>query len=186
MLTDAPAFPGPAVLPELLDRMIAARQLTAGDARSFLRQHSAGEALAEEAVLRWLAREYGVPFARLDELEPDKQVLSLFPARLLLRDELLPLRRIDNQIEIATSRLFVTAGLDGLRALTGLRLRPVLAPAEAVQRELKKRLGVGADTIGTLHEEGDLQVVDEGRAPRAPTSTRPLRTRRSSASSTRC
>ena len=113
-------------------------------------------------VLRWLAREYGVPFARLDELEPDKQVLSLFPARLLLRDELLPLRRVDNQIEIATSRLFVTAGMDGLRALTGLRLRPVLAPSEAVQRELKKRLGVGADTIGTLHEEGELQVVDEG------------------------
>ena len=101
-------------------------------------------------------------FAKLDELEPDKQVLSLFPARLLLRDELLPLRRVDNQIEIATSRLFLTAGIDGLKALTGLRLRPVLAPSEAVQRELKKRLGVGADTIGTLHEEGDLQVVDEG------------------------
>ncbi|MFM8337221.1 MAG: type II/IV secretion system protein, partial [Opitutaceae bacterium] len=162
MLTDAPASTANGVLPELLDRMIAARQLTAGDARSFLRQHPAGDTLAEEAVLRWLAREYGVPFARLDELEPDKQVLSLFPARLLLRDELLPLRRVDNQIEIATSRLFVTAGLDGLRALTGLRLRPVLAPSEAVQRELKKRLGVGADTIGTLHEEGELQVVDEG------------------------
>ena len=162
MLTEAPAHAANGALPELLDRMIAARQLTAGDARSFLRQHPAGEALAEEAVLRWLAREYGVPFAKLDELEPDKQVLSLFPARLLLRDELLPLRRVDNQIEIATSRLFLTAGIDGLKALTGLRLRPVLAPSEAVQRELKKRLGVGADTIGTLHEEGDLQVVDEG------------------------
>jgi len=162
VLTDAPASTANGVLPELLDRMIAARQVTAGDARSFLRQHPTGEALAEDTVLRWLAREYGVPFARLDELEPDKQVLSLFPARLLLRDELLPLRRVDNQIEIATSRLFVTAGLDGLRALTGLRLRPVLAPSEAVQRELKKRLGVGADTIGTLHEEGELQVVDEG------------------------
>ena len=116
MLTDAPASTSNGVLPELLDRMIAARQLTAGDARSFLRQLPAGEPPAEDAVLRWLAREYGVPFARLDELEPDKQVLSLFPARLLLRDELLPLRRIDNQIEIATSRLFVTAGMDGLRA----------------------------------------------------------------------
>jgi general secretion pathway protein E/type IV pilus assembly protein PilB len=162
VLTEAPVPAANGALPELLDRMIAARQLTAGDARSFLRQHPAGEPFAEDAVLRWLAREYGVPFARLDELEPDKQVLSLFPARLLLRDELLPLRRVDNQIEIATSRLFVTAGIDGLKALTGLRLRPVLAPSEAVQRELKKRLGVGADTIGTLHEEGGLQVVEEG------------------------
>src|ERR1700722_17937793 len=104
-------------LPGLLDRMIADRQLTATDARSFMARHPANEELTEESVLRWLAREYGVGYAALDELEPDKEVLSLFPARLLLRDELLPLRRIDHQIEIATSRLFATQGLDGLKAL---------------------------------------------------------------------
>jgi type II secretion system protein E len=153
------------VLPELLERLIAGRQLTTTDARTFLKQNDGGEPLTEERVLRWLAREYGVAFTKLDELEPDKAVLSLFPARLLLRDELLPLRRIDNQIEIATSRLFATQGLDGLKALTGLRLRPVLAPSEAVQRELKKRLGVGADTIDTLDEETALQVVDDGGGP---------------------
>ena len=141
--------------------MIAGRQLTTTDARSYVKQNPGAEALTEERVLRWLAREYGVPFAKLDELEPDKQVLSLFPARLLLRDELLPLRRIENQIEVATSRLFATQGLDGLKTMTGLRLRPVLAPSEAIQREMKKRLGVGADTIDTLDEETALQVVDE-------------------------
>src|SRR5258706_9993958 len=141
--------------------MIAARQLTATDAGSFLAKYPSSESLTEESVLRWLAHEYGVGFATLDELEPDKQVLSLSPARLLLRDELLPLRRIDNQIEIATSRLFATQGLDGLKALTGLRLRPVLAPTEAIQREMKKRLGVGADTIDTLDDEAGLQVLDE-------------------------
>jgi general secretion pathway protein E/type IV pilus assembly protein PilB len=143
--------------------MVAAKQLTFTDARAFLAEHPAPEALTEETVLRWLAGEYGVAFATLDELEADKQVLSLFPARLLLRDELLPLRRVDNHIEIATSRLFATQGLDGLRALTGVRVRPVLASTEAIQREMKKRLGVGADTIDTLDEEAALQVVDDGR-----------------------
>src|SRR3954470_11544668 len=142
--------------------MIAGRQLTSTDARSYLKQNPGADALTEERVLRWLAKEYGITFAKLDELEPDKQVLSLFPARLLLRDELLPLRRIDNQIEIATSRLFATQGLDGLKALTGLRLRPVLATSEAIGREMKKRLGVGADTIDTLDDEAGLQVVDDG------------------------
>ncbi len=141
--------------------MIAARQLTVTDAQLFLAKQTANEAITEERVLRWVAAEYGVGFAELDVLEPDKQVLSLFPARLLLRDELLPLRRVDNQIEIATSRLFATQGLDGLKTLTGLRLRPVLAPTEAIQREMKKRLGVGADTIDTLDEESGVQVVDD-------------------------
>ena len=37
----------------------------------------------------------------------------------------------------------------------------MLASTEAIQREMKKRLGVGADTLGTLGEEGSFQVVDE-------------------------
>ncbi len=89
-------------------------------------------------------------------------MLSLFPARILLKDELLPLRRTDGCVEVATSRLFATHGLDTLKTMTGLRLRPVLAPAEAIQREMKKRLGVGADTIDTLDEEKSFEVVDEG------------------------
>jgi type II secretion system protein E len=162
VLTETPPVRGNnGALPELLGRMIAARQLTETDARAFLTQNSSTDTLTEERVLHWLAREYGVGFATLDELEPDKQVLSLFPARLLLRDELLPLRRTDNEIEIATSRLFATQGLDGLKALTGLRLRPVLATTEAINREMKKRLGVGADTIDTLDDEAGLQVVDD-------------------------
>ena len=45
--------------------------------------------------------------------------------------------------------------------MTGLNLKPVLASSEAIQREIKKRLGVGADTIDTLDEEEGFEVVDE-------------------------
>jgi general secretion pathway protein E/type IV pilus assembly protein PilB len=74
---------------------------------------------------------------------------------------LLPLKRLNGTVEIATSRLFATQGLDALKTLTGLNLKPVLASSEAIQREMKKRLGVGADTIDTLDEEKGFEVVDE-------------------------
>src|SRR5208283_6048386 len=64
-------------------------------------------------------------------------------------------------VEVATSRLFATQGLDALKTLTGLNLKPILASSEAIQREIKKRLGVGADTIDTLDEDKSFQVVDE-------------------------
>jgi general secretion pathway protein E/type IV pilus assembly protein PilB len=112
-------------------------------------------------VLQWLAKEYGLQFTTLEDIEPDKEVLSLFPARLLLKGELLPLRRNNGSVDIATCKLFATQELDALRSLSGLKLRPVLAPSEAIQREMKKRLGVGADTIGTLEEEKPFEVVDE-------------------------
>src|SRR6185369_12746688 len=149
-------------LKQLLDKMVGAKQLSALDAHALeQQQNQSGALLTEEEVLRWLAAEYGLTYTNLDDVEPDRQLLSLFPARILLKEELLPLRRLNGTVEIATSRLFATQGLDALKTLTGLHLKPVLASSEAIQREMKKRLGVGADTIGTLGEEGSFQVVDD-------------------------
>src|SRR6266566_12211 len=151
-------------LRQLLDRMVAARQLSVVDAKHLAAQapcHGSAAAQSEEDILRWLANEYGLAYTTLDDIEPDRQLLSLFPARILLKEELLPLRRLNGTVEIATSRLFSTQGLDALKTLTGLNLRPVLASTGAIQREMKKRLGVGADTLGTLGEEANFQVVDE-------------------------
>ena len=152
----------------LLDRMIAERQLSAADALAFVQARSlkgasteGGEQATERDVLEWLSHEYGVGFLPLDSVEADREVLALFPARILLKEELLPLRRDNGSIEIASCRLFATRGLDTLRSLTGLRLKLVLSPREALLREMKKNLGVGADTIGALDEEKSVQVVDE-------------------------
>ena len=146
-------------LKPLLERMVASRQLSTLDADALLRAYP--QPSGEEAILRWLAAEYGLGYTTLEDAEPDRQLLSLFPARILLKEELLPLQRVNGHVEVATSRLFATQGLDTLKTLTGLNLQPVLASAEAIQREIKKRLGVGADTIGTLEEEKGIQVVDE-------------------------
>lgn len=148
----------------LLDKMVAAKQLSWTDAQALTVQVGS-QALAaprsEADVLQWVAREYDVAYTALEDVEPDRELLSLFPARILLREELLPLRRVNGSVEMATSRLFATHGMDALKSLTGLNLKPVLATGEAIQREMKKRLGVGADTIDTLGEEASFQVVDE-------------------------
>ena len=53
---------------QLLDRMVAARQLSAIDAKMLAvakpPMHS------EEDVLRWLAQEYGLTFTTLDDVDP--------------------------------------------------------------------------------------------------------------------
>ena len=144
---------------ELLDKMVQARQLSVADAATLTQ--AAPSIQSEEDVLRWLAAEYGLAYTDLENVELDRELLSLFPPRILLKEELLPLKRVNGSVEVATSRLFATQGLDTLKAMTGLKLKPVLAPSEAIQREMKKRLGVGADTIGTLDEAAPLQVVSE-------------------------
>src|SRR5262249_44939739 len=100
---------------QLLCRMVEAKQLSAMDAEALAqeaRQGSTPSLQTEEEVLRWLAKEYDVAYTALEDVEPDRQLLSLFPARILLKEQLLPLRRTNGAVEVATSRLFATQGLD--------------------------------------------------------------------------
>ncbi len=109
---------------QLLEQMVAARQLSATDASILTQQTHSGAHKAlqtEEEVLRWLAKEYGLGYTTLEDVEPDRELLSLFPARVLLKEELLPLQRVNGVVEVATSRLFATQGLDTLKTLTGLK-----------------------------------------------------------------
>jgi type II secretory ATPase GspE/PulE/Tfp pilus assembly ATPase PilB-like protein len=148
---------------QLIEKMVETKQLSALDARGLLSSSSSKDAAlnTEADILQWLAGEYGLSFTTLQDIDPDRELLSLFPARILLKEELLPLRRTNGTVEVATYRLFATQGLDSLKTLTGLNLKPVLATNEAIQREMKKRLGVGADTIGTLGEDGSFTVLED-------------------------
>jgi len=144
--------------------MVEQQQLSTMDAEALAAEIATGRRMdTEEAVLRWLAREYGLQFTALDGIEPDRELLAKFSARILLKDELLPLRVVDGVVEVALNRLFATPGLDSLRAVSDLEFQPVLAPAEALQREIKKHLGVGADTLNLLEQEEGFQVVSEDR-----------------------
>jgi type II secretory ATPase GspE/PulE/Tfp pilus assembly ATPase PilB-like protein len=150
---------------DLIQAMIQDKQLSDSDARVLLEQSQRGEIAlpeSESEVLRWIAGEYDVPFTDLSETALDKALLSRFPARVLLKHEILPLERHEDGILVATSRLFDTQGLDALRIMVGERLIPALAPAEAIRREMKSRLGVGADTLDSMGEESHLVVVNEG------------------------
>jgi type II secretion system protein E len=151
---------------ELLAHMVESRQLSAMDAEVLENLRATGDVRieTEEDVLKWLAVEYGVDYSPLEEVEPDRALLARFPARILLREELLPLRQSDAGIEVAINRLFATPGLDSLKPFTDQKLHPVLAPSEALQREIKKHLGVGADTLNLLEQEEGFQVLAEEHA----------------------
>ena len=83
----------------------------------------------EKKWLKTLALHYEVPYVDLNEFVATKEFFSKFPARVLLDHHLLPMRDVDGAVEIATCRLFDSAGLDyELRLATGMDFRPVLAP----------------------------------------------------------
>ena len=133
---------------------------------------------SEEKVLRFLATYFDVPFVDLEKdgatYAPPKELLSKFPARILLDRQIMPLSMNGSTngdgVPVVTSRVFDHTGLDELRLATGIDVHPVLAPAAEVDRYIKKYLGVGADTLQSMgvndddvtvledHDDGDLDL----------------------------
>ena len=100
---------------ELIQKMIEGKQLSVQDGQLLTSEIDAGSRAtpeSEEEVLRWLAGEYELGFDSLDGIDPDRELLALFPARVLLKEGLLPLERQNGSVRIATSRLFATDGID--------------------------------------------------------------------------
>jgi general secretion pathway protein E/type IV pilus assembly protein PilB len=106
--------------------------------------------LSEARILATLAEEFGLRVVDLETHVPDRDLLSRFPARVLLEHNLLPLREVNGTIHVATSRALDSRGLDVLGLISGKDIQPVLAPAADIERCLKQAMGVGADTVQSL------------------------------------
>lgn len=114
----------------------------------------------EQAMLDALSRQFGVPLVQLDDELPPRELVSRYPARVLLQHQLLPLSEDDQSVLVATSRAFDTRGLDELRLMTDKDVRIALAPQAAIERALKKMVGVGADTLESMASDRDgLELV---------------------------
>jgi len=120
--------------------------------------------VTEEAALRALGDEVGIPFVDLEQEEVDLSLLHGFPPKLIHRHALFPIARRNGTLTVATSDPFDLYPLDELSATTGLTIEPVLAQREQIARRIKTHLGVGSETIDdllALQEEEDIQLLDE-------------------------
>lgn len=159
---------------EVIEKMQAAGLLGAGEAGEVLGRISGGEGLeqallsesglSEEKMLRFLSEEFQYPMIDLETSSPSKAFLSKFPARILLKRQVLPLENGDGTPFLVTSTASDTSGIDELRLATGMDFKPALAPSVEIIRCIKRCLGVGADTVQSMvteEEDSGLRIIDQ-------------------------
>jgi general secretion pathway protein E/type IV pilus assembly protein PilB len=157
---------------ELLDNMRTAGLLddeSAGRARSLLAEGRrledavlAADGVSEESLLRYLGKLFDVPYVDLEQTPPERDFVARFPARVLVRHTILPIREENGVTLVATSKASDTAAIDELVLATGRDCTIALATHAEIDRTLKRLLGVGADTIQSLDATAStsLQVLD--------------------------
>jgi general secretion pathway protein E/type IV pilus assembly protein PilB len=107
----------------------------------------------EEDVLSALAEEFGLEVVDLTKVTIEPDTLKAMPLKLVHRRSLMPLRRDNGALIVATGDPYDVYALDELQTLTGLQVQPVLASQREILRLIKTHFGVGGETVSSMVQE---------------------------------
>jgi len=118
--------------------------------------------LADEVELfQSLAVTLDLPFVPPGKLEADPEILETVPAKLVHRYGVFPLAVEEQLLRLAVSDPFNVAALDAVAAATGLGVSAVVCVPAELNRLIKSRLGVGAETIeGLVAAQNDSDSIE--------------------------
>jgi type IV pilus assembly protein PilB len=89
---------------------------------------------SEDHVLECLAKEFGVPYIRLESRLFDPKAVDLFPRDVIEKQTVLPLFKVRDVLTVAVSEPSNVFLLDQLRDLAGCRVQIALASAKDIRR----------------------------------------------------
>ncbi len=108
-------------------------------------------------VLAVIGDQFHMPVVDLEGLAVEPKVLASLPAKLVHKQNCVPISQDDTSLTIATSDPFELSMLDELKLLTGRSINVVLADEDELKSFIRDHYGVGS---GTLDELGAGAGVD--------------------------
>jgi general secretion pathway protein E/type IV pilus assembly protein PilB len=103
-------------------------------------------------VLRAIGAQFHMEVVDLHSVEARPEVLQTIPAKLVYRQNCVPIAKDHGTLTVATSDPFDLAVLDELRLLTGCSIEVVLADEEELRKFIRDNYGVGGDTLDAMSE----------------------------------
>ena len=116
-------------------------------------------AITERAFLEVMGERLGFDVIDLPSVAIETDAIQTLPSRFVYRNHLAPIARENGALKVATSDPFNLYVFDEIKLLTGMEVRPVLAPCDEIDKIIKDHYGVGGDTIEEMAGEDDLSLV---------------------------
>jgi type II secretory ATPase GspE/PulE/Tfp pilus assembly ATPase PilB-like protein len=106
--------------------------------------------VTREQVLALIGEQFHMPVVDLPSLVVSPEVLQALPAKLVYKQNCVPISRENGTLTVATSDPFELSVLDELRLLTGCSIELALADEEELHQFIRAHYGVGGDTLGEM------------------------------------
>ncbi len=117
--------------------------------------------ITEQKLLEVFGDQLHLPVVTLEGRAFDGELLRSLPARVVYRQRLVPVGRVDGILQVATSDPFDLYAFDDLRLHTGLNIQPVLATRDEIEKVIKTHYGLGGDTLDEMVGEDDAPAALE-------------------------
>lgn len=118
--------------------------------------------VSREQVLSAIGDQFHMPVIDLGSVVVEPKVLEALPAKLVYKQNCVPISRSETTLTVATSDPFELSVLDELRLLTGCSIELVLADEEDLHKFIRAHYGVGGDTLTELTGAAGAAVIAGG------------------------
>ena len=116
-------------------------------------------------VLEAIGQQFAMPIVDLATVEAKPDVLETLPAKLVFKQQCVPIGRNNGTLRVATCDPFELTAFDELRLLTGMSIELVLADERDIRKFIRTYYGVAGDTLDELSADDRNEVqVTEGEA----------------------
>ncbi len=118
----------------------------------------------EVQIYETLGLQLGVPFVDLQALALDPNVVSLISQELAEKHGVLPIELENGQLQLAMSNTVDVVAIDDVRAVTGLDIRPVLAPESEIRGCIEKYFHIDTainELVEDMTTEDVVEVLQE-------------------------
>lgn len=105
-------------------------------------------------VLEIIGEQLAMPVVDLGSADVAPEVIQLLPARVVFKQQVVPIELRDGVLVVATSDPFELSALDELRLVTGNPIELVLADEEELRQFIRTHYGVGGDTLHEMAGHG--------------------------------
>jgi type II secretion system protein E len=106
--------------------------------------------LTEKQLLEVMSEHLHLPMINLEDVQFEPDLLRSLPPRIVYRKRLVPVKRFNGTLQVATSDAFDLYSFDEIKLMTGLNIQPVLAPKDDIEKVIKTHYGLGGDTLDEM------------------------------------
>lgn len=117
---------------------------------------------SEEDLVGILSGVFGYPLINVATFLVDAETLKLIPKDVSVKHQVLPVTRFEKTLTVAIADPTNVAALDDIKALVGLRLKPVLAAPGQLESAIKKYYGAEAE-VSPPRSDSFEKITDEVR-----------------------